>query len=51
MMDNKKAAGVSEPRAASKSFCECHFNPIINRIKAAIYRLAPWLALLGALYV
>lgn len=41
MTDNKKAAGDGVPQAALNMLSECHFNPIPNRLKAAVYRLAP----------
>ena len=41
MIDNKKAAGEGVPQAALNTLCGCYFNPIINRLKAAVYRLAP----------
>jgi len=51
MTDNKKAAGDGVPQAALNTLCGCHSNPIINRLKAAVYRLAPWLFSLGVFHV
>lgn len=42
MTDNKKAAGVGEPQAASKSFDNGYFTLIRCHIKAAIVQLALW---------
>jgi hypothetical protein len=50
MTDNKKAAVVGKPQAASKSFCDCHSNPIHCHLKATVYRLAPWLFALGVFH-
>jgi len=50
MTNNKKAAGVGEPQAALKSFHANHSNPIHYRLKATVYRLAPWLFFMGALH-
>ena len=50
MTDNKKAAGVGKPQATLKSFSECHYNPIPNRLKATAHRLAPWLFFVGVLH-
>ena len=50
MIDNKKAAGEGVPQAALNTLCGCYFNPIINQLKAAVYRLAPWLFFLGVLH-
>ncbi len=50
MIDNKKAAGVGKPQAASKSFQANHSNPIYYRVKAAVYRLAPWMYFMGVLH-
>lgn len=50
MTDNKKAAGDGVPQAALTTFCGCYSNPIIKRLKAAVYRLAPWLFFLGVLH-
>jgi hypothetical protein len=50
MTDNKKAAGVGEPQAASQSFQASHSNPIHYRLKATVYRLAPWLIFIGVLH-
>lgn len=47
MTDNKKAAPVGQLGTASKSFSECHFTLIPYRIKATVYRLAPWLFFMG----
>lgn len=47
MTANKKAAGVGVPQAALKSFQASHSNPIHERVKAAVYRLAPWLIFSG----
>ena len=41
MTGNKKAAGDGVPQAALTTFCKCYFSPIPNRLKAAVYRLAP----------
>jgi hypothetical protein len=50
MTDNKKAAGVSKPQATLTSIYSCYFSPIPNRLKVAVYRLAPWLFFLGMLH-
>ncbi|MEI8572633.1 hypothetical protein J0667_11830 [Methylomonas sp. WH-1] len=50
MTDNKKAAPVWQLGTASKSFCECHFTQVSRRVKAAIYKLAPWLFFMGVLH-
>jgi hypothetical protein len=50
MTDNKKATGAGKLQAASKSFSNGHFNPVGCRIKATIYRLAPWLFFVGVLH-
>jgi len=50
MTDNKKATGVGEPQAASKSFQAKHSNPIRYHLKATVYRLAPWFFFVGALH-
>jgi len=50
MTGNKKAAGVGEPQATSKSFSDCHCNPIHDGLKATVYRLAPWLFFVGVLH-
>lgn len=41
MTDNKKAAGEGVPQAALNKLSGYYFNPIPNRLKAAVYRLAP----------
>ncbi|MCK9638030.1 hypothetical protein V3O24_12825 [Methylobacter sp. Wu8] len=42
MTNNKKAARDGVPQAALTTlFYSCHFSPILNRLKAAVYRLAP----------
>ena len=48
--NKKKATGAGEPQVTSKSFHTHHSNPIIGRIKAAVYRLAPWLFFVGVLH-
>jgi hypothetical protein len=50
MTDNKKATGVGEPQAASKSLNESYITLIGYRIKTMIYRLAPWLCFMGVLH-
>lgn len=50
MTDNKKAAPVGKLATASKSFQASHSNPIHYRLKATIYRLAPWLFFVGVLH-
>ncbi len=50
MTDNKKAAPVWQLEAASKSFYASHSNPIRYRLKATVYRLAPWLFFMGVLH-
>jgi hypothetical protein len=50
MTDNKKAAPVWQLDTTSTSFCDCHFTLILNRIKAAAYRLALWLFFVGVLH-
>ncbi|WP_427500758.1 hypothetical protein ACQE3E_15450 [Methylomonas sp. MED-D] len=50
MTDNKKSAPVWQLEAALKSFCDCHFNQFSSHIKAAIYKLTPWLFFVGVLH-
>ena len=50
MTDNKKAVPVGKLDTASRSNQADHSNPMHDRLKAGIYRLAPWLSLLGVLH-
>ncbi|WP_367155697.1 hypothetical protein [Methylomonas sp. HYX-M1] len=50
MTGNKKPQEVGEPQAASKSFSDGNFNQFLHRIKAAIYKLAPWLFFMGVMH-
>ncbi len=50
MTDNKKAAPVGQLATASKLFQANHSNPIHYRLKAVVYRLAPWLFFMGVLH-
>lgn len=50
MTDNKKAAPVWQLEAASKTFNNCYFTPILRIMVTAVYRLTPWLFLLGVLH-
>lgn len=43
MTDRKKAARVLAYPAALKSFSDRHFTQFSHHVKAAIYKLAPWL--------
>jgi hypothetical protein len=47
MTDNKKAAGAGVPQAAFKTDSDGDSIPILFRLKAVCYRLAPWLFSLG----
>lgn len=51
MTKNKKTAGDGVPQAALKTSCKCRFNPNINGLKAAVYRLILWLFIMGMLHV
>jgi hypothetical protein len=50
MTTNEKATGVGKPQAASKSLIANHCNLIHYRLKATVYRLAPWLFFMGVLH-
>lgn len=47
---NGKAAVVGNTQATLTTFCKCHSNPIPNRVKASVDRLASWLFFLGVLH-
>ena len=50
MTNNKKADGVCKPQTALKSFSALHYNPKKTLLKATVYKLAPWLFLVGVLH-
>ena len=50
MTNNKKAAEVGKPQTASKINIAFHYNPIKTCLKATVYKLAPWLFLVGVLH-
>jgi len=50
MTNNKKAAPVGKLATALKLFQANYFNPIHYRLKAVVYRLAPWLFFVGVLH-
>ncbi len=50
MTDIKETAGLGKPQTALKSIFVGHSQPIRYRLKATVYRLAPWLFLLGGLH-
>lgn len=50
MPEREKATPGWHLEAASKSFCECHFTQFSHHVKAAIYKLAPWLFFMGAMH-
>ena len=50
MTNNKKAAEVGKPQTALKSFSALHYNPKKTRLKATVYKLAPWLFFMGVLH-
>lgn len=50
MVAHKKAARVVAYPAASKSLNARHFTQFSHHVKAAIYKLAPWLFFVGVLH-
>jgi hypothetical protein len=47
MVRNNKAAGCGDTQAAQQNSCSSNFNQIALALKAAIFRLAGWLSVIG----
>jgi len=50
MTGNKKAAGVYRPLTTSELFSTLYFTRIYYPKKVIVYRIAPWLFLMGVLH-
>jgi len=51
MTNNKKAAQCGDTEAAQQNIYRSNFNQLIMALKAACFRLAAWLSIVGGVWL